>query len=225
MSQNQSEASNLPKPSEETKTIRGFSMSLQSSKTKTLGNKNFLKKRRITDDQEEETERQTVEYITVFEDKKSKIINLKKKQTQSKSSKKDTTNKKDNEELDVPEYLTNNSRLSFGLNITKKPTKDPKEKRESILAKIKDFKENQKKEQLIDNEDIKIVSNDKIEPEKSLKEQALEELLKEPKKEEIIDEEQIDRKSSFNLLNDVDKIVDQIKGKQSRKRSRSPSSE
>ena len=72
MSENQTESSTSPKPSEETKTMSGFSMSLQSSKTKTLGNKSFLKKRRITDDQEEETERQTVEYITVFEDKKSK---------------------------------------------------------------------------------------------------------------------------------------------------------
>jgi len=155
--------------------------------------------------------------------KKSKGLNLKKKQTQSKSSKKGT-NEKDNKELDVPEYLSNNSGLSFGLNITKKPTKDPKEKRESILAKIKDFKNNQKKEQLSDNEDTKIVSNEKIEPEKSLKEQALEELLKEPEKEETVDEEQIDRKSSFNLLNDNDKIKGKDKT-QSRKRSRSPSSE
>jgi hypothetical protein len=72
MSQNQSDSHDSPKPSEETKTSRGFSMSLQSSKTKILGNKSFTKKRRITDDQEEEIERSTVEYITVFEDKKSK---------------------------------------------------------------------------------------------------------------------------------------------------------
>jgi hypothetical protein len=60
----------------------------------------------------------------------------------------------------------------------KKPTKDPKEKRESILEKIKDSKNNQKKEQLIDNKDTKIVSSEEIKAEKSLKEQALEELLK-----------------------------------------------
>jgi hypothetical protein len=65
-------SSTSPKPSEETKTMSGFSMSIQSSKTKILGNKNVLKKRRITDDQEEETERQTIEYISVFEDKKTK---------------------------------------------------------------------------------------------------------------------------------------------------------
>lgn len=106
-------------------------------------------------------------------------LHLKKKQTQSKTIKK-STNEKDNKDLDAPEYLTNNARLSFGLNITKKSTNNPKEKRESILAKIKDFKNSQKKEQLSDNEDNKILSNEKPEPEpeKSLKEQALEELLK-----------------------------------------------
>src|SRR6266498_2904398 len=104
-------------------------------------------------------------------------LNLKRKgQNQSDSSKRDTKNKKDNEELDGPEYLTNNSGLSFGLNIMKKTTKDRNEKRESILAMIKDSKNNQKREQLIDNEDTKSISNEKIEPEKSLKEQALEEL-------------------------------------------------
>jgi hypothetical protein len=101
-------------------------------------------------------------------------FNLKKKQNQSNSSKEGATNKKDKEELDGPEYLTNNSGLSFGLNITKKTTKDPKEKRESILAKIKDSKN----KQIIDNEGTKTIPNEEIEPEKSLKEQALEELLK-----------------------------------------------
>ncbi|RGB39255.1 hypothetical protein C1646_664752 [Rhizophagus diaphanus] len=222
MSEYKPESSTSPKPSEEKKTMSGFSMSIQSSKTKILGNKSVLKKRRITDDQEEETERQTIEYISVFEDKKSKNLNLKKKQTQSRTTKK-STNEKDNKDLDAPEYLTNNAGLSFGLNITKKSTNNPKEKRESILAKIKN---SQKKEQLSDNEDNKILSNEKLEPEpeKSLKEQALEELLKEPEKEETIDEpdeEQIIRKTSFKLLNE-----DIIKDKtHSRKRNRSPSSE
>lgn len=72
MSEYKPESSTSPKPSEEKKTMSGFSMSIQSSKTKILGNKSVLKKRRITDDQEEETERQTIEYISVFEDKKSK---------------------------------------------------------------------------------------------------------------------------------------------------------
>ena len=74
MSQKKNESSNSPKLSEETKTSRGFSMSLQSSKTKTLGSKTFIKKRKIVDedDLEEEVEKSTVEYITVFEDKKSK---------------------------------------------------------------------------------------------------------------------------------------------------------
>jgi hypothetical protein len=46
------------------------------------------------------------------------------------------------------------------------------------LAKIKDFKHSQKSEQSSDSEDNKVLSNEKLEPEKSLKEQALEELLK-----------------------------------------------
>ncbi|GBB83657.1 hypothetical protein RclHR1_10360002 [Rhizophagus clarus] len=221
MSECNSESSTSPKPSKETKTTSGFSMSIQSNKTKILGNKSVLKKRRITDDQEEETEQQTIEYITVFEDKTSKSPNLKKNQIQSKKTKKGT-NEKDNKESVAPEYLTNNSGLSFGLNIMKKPTNNQKEKRESILAKVRDFKNSQKKEQLSDNEDSKILSNEKPEPEKSLKEQALEELLREPKKEETVDdEEQINRKTSFNMLSD-----DMMRDKpHSRKRGHSPSSE
>ncbi|CAI2161915.1 8693_t:CDS:2 [Funneliformis geosporum] len=191
MSQNQSnETPETPK--------RGFSMSFQSSKTKIVGSKTFIKKRRLTDDQEETEQKSKVEYITVFEDIKSKGLNSKRKgSNRSNSSKQDTKNKKDSEDI-APEFLTNNSGLSFGLNVMKKPTKDPNEKRESILEKIKDFKYNQQEEQLEDKQDTDSISNEKVESEKSLKEQAFEALLKKLEKEET-PEERVERKSSFKV--------------------------
>ncbi|CAG8446758.1 17657_t:CDS:2 [Funneliformis caledonium] len=199
MSQKNSiESPDSPKPSEEDKTKRGFSMSFQSSKTKIVGNKAFIKKRRITDDQEETEQPPKVEYITVFEDKKSKGLNSKRKgPNRTNSSKQDTKNTKDSEDI-FPEFLTNNSGLSFGLNIMKKPAKDPNEKRESILAKIKDFKSNQQEEQPDNNQDTNSISNEKVEPEKSIKEKAFEELLKKLEKEETA-EERVERKSSFKV--------------------------